>query len=47
MYGPDFSEKTEKRLNILTVAAVLLVLVFVGGIMSILGWTVYQIITRI
>jgi hypothetical protein len=45
MYGPDFSEKTEKRLNILF--AVLYILVFGGGILSILGWTIYHIITHI
>jgi hypothetical protein len=45
MYGPDFSEKTEKRLNIL--AAVLYILVCGGGILSILGWTIYHIITHI
>jgi hypothetical protein len=45
MYGPDFSEKTEKRLSIL--AAVLYILVFGGGILSILGWTIYHIITHI
>jgi hypothetical protein len=45
MYGPNFSEKTENRLTIL--AAVLFVLVFGGGILSILGWTVYHIITHI